>query len=114
MISLAVSNLKRRKVRSAICILAVALGITLLLVLVGLCNGVISESSRRVTRIGADIIVQPTGSSYFLGLRSGNLPVAYGEKLEDPGDIEAALKRGLEETGRGKAALLDVILAPLP
>ena len=83
MISLAVSNLKRRKVRSAICILAVALGITLLLVLVGLCNGIVSESSRRVTRIGADIIVQPTGSSYFLGLKSGNLPIAYGDKLKE-------------------------------
>ncbi|MDP8248062.1 MAG: ABC transporter permease [Candidatus Tritonobacter lacicola] len=83
MISLAISNLQRRKVRSAICILAVALGITLLLVLVGLCSGVISESSRRVVRIGADIIVQPAGSSYFLGLRSGNLPVAYAGKIEE-------------------------------
>lgn len=35
---------------------------------------------------------------------------AYGEKLEAPGDIEAALKRGLEQISKGKAALLDVIL----
>ncbi len=83
MISLAFSNIKRRKIRSAICVLAVALGITLLLVLVGLCSGVISESSRRIINIGADIIVQPTGSSYFLGLRSGNLPLAYSDKLKE-------------------------------
>ena len=35
---------------------------------------------------------------------------AYGEKLEDPGEIEAALKRGLEQIAQGKTALLDVIL----
>ncbi len=35
---------------------------------------------------------------------------AYGEKLENPGDIEAALNRGLKQIARGKASLLDVIL----
>jgi acetolactate synthase-1/2/3 large subunit len=35
---------------------------------------------------------------------------AYGEKLEDPGDIEAALNRGLGQIGQGKTTLLDVIL----
>ncbi len=35
---------------------------------------------------------------------------AYGEKLEAPGDIEAALNRGLHQIGQGKAALLDVVL----
>jgi acetolactate synthase-1/2/3 large subunit len=35
---------------------------------------------------------------------------AYGEKLEAPGDIEAALNRGLEQIAQGKTALLDVIL----
>lgn len=35
---------------------------------------------------------------------------ARGEKLEDPGDIEPALKRGLKQIAGGKTALLDVIL----
>jgi thiamine pyrophosphate-dependent acetolactate synthase large subunit-like protein len=35
---------------------------------------------------------------------------AYGERLEEPGEIEAALKRGLEQIARGKTALLDVVL----
>jgi acetolactate synthase-1/2/3 large subunit len=33
---------------------------------------------------------------------------AYGEKLEEPGKIEAALKRGLKQAAAGKTALLDV------
>jgi thiamine pyrophosphate-dependent acetolactate synthase large subunit-like protein len=35
---------------------------------------------------------------------------AYGEKLEEPGKIEAALKRGLRQIAGGKTALLDVIV----
>jgi acetolactate synthase I/II/III large subunit len=33
---------------------------------------------------------------------------AYGEKLDEPGKIEAALKRGLKQVDAGKTALLDV------
>jgi acetolactate synthase-1/2/3 large subunit len=39
---------------------------------------------------------------------------AYGEKLEDPAAIEAALERGLERTASGKTALLDVVLELTP
>ena len=35
---------------------------------------------------------------------------AYGEKLEDPGDIESALNRALQQISQGRAALLDVIM----
>ncbi len=35
---------------------------------------------------------------------------AYGEKLAEPGKIEAALKRGLRQVAGGKTALLDVIV----
>ena len=36
---------------------------------------------------------------------------AYGEKIERPEDIEAALRRGLAEMEKGKAVILDVILS---
>ncbi len=39
---------------------------------------------------------------------------AYGERLEDPGDIETALKRGLEQISQGRTALLDVMLDNTP
>ena len=35
---------------------------------------------------------------------------AYGEKIEDPGDVEPAMKRALEQLAQGKTVLLDVIL----
>ena len=37
---------------------------------------------------------------------------AYGEKVEEPGEIESALNRALEQLAMGRAALLDVVLEP--
>jgi acetolactate synthase I/II/III large subunit len=36
----------------------------------------------------------------------------YGEKVEDPGEVRAALGRGLEAIARGRTAILDVRLEP--
>jgi acetolactate synthase-1/2/3 large subunit len=36
----------------------------------------------------------------------------YGERLEEPDDIEPALNRALQQIATGKSALLDVILDP--
>jgi thiamine pyrophosphate-dependent acetolactate synthase large subunit-like protein len=38
---------------------------------------------------------------------------AYGEKVEEPGEVRAALQRGLRAIAQGQAALLDVRLAPV-
>ena len=35
---------------------------------------------------------------------------AYGEKIEEPADLEPALKRAFEELAQGRSVLLDVIL----
>lgn len=83
---LAVANILQKKVRSLISILAVALGIALLLVLVGMTQGSISEVANRIQNVGGDIIVQQTGSTNFLALKSGILPQTYRERLlEIPG-----------------------------
>ncbi|MBO37691.1 MAG: hypothetical protein CMM75_00740 [Rhodospirillaceae bacterium] len=37
----------------------------------------------------------------------------YGEKVEDPGDVGAAIKRGLDVVNKGQAAILDVRLKPV-
>jgi acetolactate synthase I/II/III large subunit len=37
---------------------------------------------------------------------------AYGEKLEDPGKIQAALERGLKRIADGETVLLDVMIDP--
>jgi acetolactate synthase-1/2/3 large subunit len=37
----------------------------------------------------------------------------YGEKVEKPADVAAAIQRGLEAVGKGQLALLDMTLAPI-
>jgi acetolactate synthase-1/2/3 large subunit len=65
-------------------------------------------AARRKTYLGVDIAPAP---DY---VKVAGAFGAYGKKLEDPADIEAAIKRGLKQIAQGRAALLDVILEDLP
>ncbi len=38
---------------------------------------------------------------------------AYSERVSDPGELEAALERGLAETRRGRAAAIEVAIVPI-
>ena len=59
MLRLALANMAFRKARSVISILAVAVGISLLLVLVGMTQGTLREVARRMQATGADLLVHP-------------------------------------------------------
>ncbi|MCK4629368.1 MAG: ABC transporter permease [Sedimentisphaerales bacterium] len=69
MLTLALSNLMHRKIRSILSILAVAIAITLLLVLVGLSHGTLNEVSRRMESVDAEIVVRD--KHFDLGSMSG-------------------------------------------
>jgi len=62
------ANLVHRPIRTAISIVAVAVEVTLILLIVGLSVGILTDSRERQAGIGADIMVQPPGSSYFQGV----------------------------------------------
>lgn len=57
------SNLVHRPVRSLISVIAVAVEVVLILVVVGLMIGMLNDSKSRQRGIGADLTVQPPGSS---------------------------------------------------
>jgi len=63
-----VANLVHRPIRSLISIVAIALEVTLILLIVGLCYGIMNDSKNRTAGIGADVIVQPPGSSFLAGI----------------------------------------------
>jgi putative ABC transport system permease protein len=81
--NLVVASVLQKKVRSAIAVLAVGLGVALLLVLVGLTRGSIREVAERIQGVGGDVIVQQAGSTSFLALKSGILPERYGDRLRE-------------------------------
>lgn len=78
---LIVSNLAHRPVRSAISIVAVALEVTLILVIVGFSLGMLNDSRARQAGIGADVIVLPPGSASIVTFSSVPMPVKIGDLI---------------------------------
>ena len=70
-----VANLAHRPLRSAISVIAIALEVTLILMIVGFALGMLHDSRSRQAGIGADVIVLPPGSSNIVGLSDAAIPV---------------------------------------
>ena len=69
-------NLKHRPVRTLLSSLAIGLGVTMMLTLVGVGEGMLREQEARTRGVGADIIIRPSGSSVI-----GIAPPNINEKL---------------------------------
>ena len=78
---LVVANLIHRPVRSVISIVAIAIEVTLILVIVGLTTGMLNDTKQRQAGIGADVMVQPPGSSFLTGLTGAPVSVKIADKL---------------------------------
>ena len=76
-----VGNLVHRPIRSLISIVAVALEVTLILLIVGLCVGMLQDSRTRTAGIGADVLVRPPGSSFIGAFSGAPMPVKVGGVL---------------------------------
>ena len=76
-----VANLVHRPIRSLISIVAIALEVTLILLIVGLSLGMLNDSRRRQAGIGADVIVMPPGSSFIVGLTGAPMSIKVGSIL---------------------------------
>ena len=76
-----VGNLVHRPIRSLISIVAVALEVTMILLIVGLCLGMMQDSRARTAGIGADILVRPPGSSFIGAFSGAPMPVKIGGVL---------------------------------
>ena len=70
-----VANLVHRPIRSMISIIAIALEVTLILLIVGLCYGIMNDTKNRTSGIGFDVIVQPPGSSFLAGVSGAPVSV---------------------------------------
>ncbi|MSO22662.1 MAG: ABC transporter permease [Acidobacteria bacterium] len=77
--SLVVANLFARPMRTLATVLAIALEVVLILLVAGLTRGMVNESAKRLEGIGADIVLQPPGSSFMLASSTA----AMSEKLTE-------------------------------
>jgi putative ABC transport system permease protein len=76
-----VANLVHRPMRSLISVIAIALEVTLILLIVGLCYGLMNDSKNRTAGIGFDVIVQPPGSSFFAAISGAPVSMKVGDVL---------------------------------
>jgi len=80
---LIISNILHRPIRTAVSVLAVAIEVGMVILVVGLCHGLVSDSAQRQQGVGADILVQPPGSSFIMGMSQAPMPVKIGDKLAE-------------------------------
>jgi putative ABC transport system permease protein len=79
---LIVRNTVHRPLRALISVAAVAVEVTLVLIIVGLTSGMLMEVAKRIEGVGADIMLQPPSASIFLGMGGAPMPIKIRDKLE--------------------------------
>ncbi|HEY1476163.1 MAG TPA: ABC transporter permease, partial [Chthoniobacterales bacterium] len=69
--------------------LAVAVEVTLVIIVVGLTSGLLLESAKRTEGVGADIMVQPPSASVFMAFGGAPMPIAIADKLRQLEYVQA-------------------------
>ena len=86
---LIISNILHRPIRTIVSVLAVAIEVAMVILVVGLCHGLVNDSARRVEGVGADILVQPPGSSFLIGMSQAPMPIKIGDRLAEFPRVQA-------------------------
>jgi len=76
-----VRNVLHRPMRTAISVIAVAVEVMLVIMVVGLTSGLMSDSAKRTEGVGADIMVQPPSASIFMQFSGAPMPISIGARL---------------------------------
>lgn len=84
-----VRNVLHRPMRTVISILAVAVEVTLVVIIVGLTSGILRETAKRIEGIGADVMLQPPSASVFLAFSGAPMPIKIRDKLLEMKYVQA-------------------------
>ncbi len=76
-----VRNLLHRPIRTALSVLAVAVEVAMILMIVGVSEGLLWESHQRSRGVGADIVIRPSTSSAAMRLSTADIPEKLVDKL---------------------------------
>src|SRR6201993_1168788 len=82
-------NLFHRPMRTLIGVVAIAVEVTLVILIVGLTSGLLQETAKRIEGIGADIMLQPPSASVFLAFSGAPMPIKIGDKLREIRYVES-------------------------
>jgi putative ABC transport system permease protein len=82
-------NAIHRPLRTFISVVAVAVEVTLVLVIVGLSSGLLEEVGKRIQGVGADIMLQPPSSQIILAFSGAPMTIKIGERVETMKYVQA-------------------------
>jgi putative ABC transport system permease protein len=88
MANLAAANVMHRKTRTAVSVLAVAMEVAMVMLLVGMANGTLSDISERLQNVGADVLFQPPDASLILGATSAVMPLKFIDLMKEVPDVK--------------------------
>jgi len=86
---LVLRNLLHRPLRTFISVMAVGVEVALVVLIVGLTSGMLTETAKRIEGIGADIMLQPPAASYILTFSNSPMPIKIGTKLAELKYVQA-------------------------
>jgi putative ABC transport system permease protein len=75
-------NVLHRPIRTLLTVLAVGVEVMMVIMVVGLTTGLVTEYGKRVEGIGADIMVQPPSASVFMAFSGAPMPIRLGDRLQ--------------------------------
>ncbi len=86
---LIVRNISHRPLRTAITAIAIAVEVTLVIIVVGLTSGLLLDAAKRTEGVGADIMVQPPSASIFMAFSGAPMPISISQKLQQLAYVQA-------------------------
>ena len=103
-------SITARPLRSFLSVIAIAIQVILVLMIVGLTSGIISEWGKRVEGVGADILVQPPNSSIFFAFVSVGMQESLGEQIQGLSGVDEVAPTDFATVGKNGAGYGLVVL----
>ena len=100
------SNIFARPLRSITTALAIGLEVALILLIVGLSQGMIEETSKRMEGVGADIALQPPNSSVLLAASTAAMSVKISQLIQNIEGVDAVTPIFLQFNTTGGMGLI--------
>jgi len=76
-----IANVLHRPLRALVSVMAISLEVLMILMVVGISQGMIVETAQRQNGIGADIFLRPPNASVIFSVGSDRMPTSDGQKL---------------------------------
>jgi len=103
------SNLVHRPLRTLISVFAIAIEVTLILLIVGLCLSMLNDNADRQKGIGFDVMVSPPGSSFFTGITGAPVSIKVADRLRTVPHVTAVAPIVMHFITTGNLEVIDGI-----